>query len=84
MKLVTNVNHFTLSQSVDVVDDNGNSVFSTASTIGDVENVIESLCSQYNIEDVYISGAQNFIQKIGNDLSRKTTFNKNNIKIHMI
>lgn len=84
MKLVTNVNHFTLSQSVDVVDDNGNSVFSTASTIGDLENVIESLCSQYNIEDVYISGAQNFIQKIGNDLSRKTTFNKNNIKIHMI
>ena len=84
MKLVTNVNHFTLGQTIDIVDDNGNSVFSTVSSVIDLENVIESLCNQYDIEDVYISGAQNFIQKIGNDLSRKTTFNKNNIRIHMI
>ena len=81
MRLVTNVNHFTLGQKIDVVDDDNNIAFSTVCSMADMENVIESLCGKYQINEVYLGGAKNFTKKIENDLSRRTTFDKFNIKI---
>ena len=81
MRLITNVNHFTLGQKIEIVDNDGNTAFSTICSIPDIENTIESLCTKYQIDEVYISGASNFTRKIANDLSKRTTFDKHNVKI---
>jgi len=84
MRLIANANHFTLGQKIEIVDDDSNTIFSTICSMPDIENVIESLCGQYQINEVYINGAKNFTSKIADDLSKRTTFDKFNIKINLI
>lgn len=84
MRLIINANYFTLGQKIEIIDSDGKNIFSTICSIPDIENVVESLCNQYSISRIYLNGAKSFTQKIANNLSTRTSFDKFNIEIIMV
>ena len=84
MRLIINASYFTLGQKIEIIDSDGKNIFSTICSIPDIENVVESLCNQYSISQIYLSGAKAFTQKIANNLSARVNFDKFNVDIIMV
>lgn len=85
MKIVANIQPFVISQTFSIVDENNGVVDTYATTLDKIEEDISAQADKYNITEVYLHGAEGFLDKIQKEIMRygMTKYN-NSFEVHII
>lgn len=72
---------FALKQKISLINNRGEVIKCIECALPEVENNIIALCSNYEINTIFLKGGKTFTKKIANDLSLRVDFDQNKTKI---
>ena len=86
MKILCNLNLFTLEQTIYLIDDNGTVNPIAVAEMEQLPEVISAICSEYSAHDVVLSGNEVYAQNLAETIKEfgLKNYSNNNIEVEII